>query len=262
MTRLPNSGSQPAFQACQYKFAAHIRDPKRAERPAGVEDRRMGIYRELLYNNVQDIMASSFPVLRMLLSEDAWHRLMRDYFARHKAHTPLFPQMPQEFLRYLETERDGDSGDLPFLRELAQYEWVGLALSIDTRELDTGDVDTGGDLLAGVPVLSPLAWPLAYRYPVHRIGPEFQPRDPPAQPSYLLVYRNRADDVGFLEINPVTARLLELIAGARPPSGEQALLCIADELNHPAPEVVVNGGLEILQDLKGRDVILGIGRGT
>ncbi len=146
----------------------------------------MGIYRQLFYNNVQGLTAGSFPVLLELLSDNAWHRVMRDYFARHRARTPLFSQMPQEFLRYLETERDGCFGDLPFVRELAHYEWVKLALSIDTREMDTDRVDTGGDLLAGVPVVSPVAWPLVYRYPVHRIGPAFQPRDPPAQPSYLL----------------------------------------------------------------------------
>ena len=253
----PNIDRRPDFMARQYAFAAHIRDPQGAAPPEDVEDRRMRIYRELFYNNVQDFMASSFPVLRELYSDDHWHDLIRDYFARHRAHTPLFLQMPQEFLRYLESERGEHPEDPPFLWELAHYEWVELALSIDPREIGFDGVDVEGDLLTGIPVLSPLAWPLAYRYPVHRIGPEHRLREAPEQPTYLVVYRDRSDDVGFLEINPVTARLLELFSSEDPPAGAEAFRRIAAELDHPKPEVVREGGLQILEDLRGRDVVLG-----
>ena len=33
-------------------FAAHIRDPENQAGPAGVEDRRMDIYRQLFFNNI------------------------------------------------------------------------------------------------------------------------------------------------------------------------------------------------------------------
>ncbi len=257
MPGLPNRNSRPAFMERQHAFAAHIRDPQRVAPPEDVEDRRMRIYRELFYNNVQDFMANSFPVLRELYSDGDWHALIRDYFACHRAHTPLFLQMPQEFLRYLESERGERPEDPPFLWELAHYEWVELALSIDTREIENDGVDAEGDLFTGTPVLSPLAWPLAYRYPVHRIGPEHQPREAPDQPTYLVAYRDRTDDVGFLEMNPVTARLLELFSSEDPGTGAEALRRIAAELGHPKPEVVIEGGLQILADLRSRDVVLG-----
>ena len=73
-----------------------------------------------------------------------------------------------------------DAGDPPWLAELAHYEWVELALQIaERRRLPPHDPD--GDLLDGVPVLSPLAWPLAYRWPVHRIGPDSSPSAPPTR---------------------------------------------------------------------------------
>lgn len=247
----------PEFVRRQYQFAAHLRDPERNPAPADVEDRRMGVYRDLFFNNVREFLAGTFPVLRRIHDDAAWGALMRDYFARHQAHTPLFLQMPQEFLRYLEEERGERDGDYPFLWELAHYEWVELALSVDTREPDEAPADPDGDLLAGVPVLSPLAWPLAYRFPVHRIGPELLPEAPPEQPTYLVVYRDRADAVGFLEVNPVTARLLELLQGEAPPTGRAALEDIAAALAHPQPEVVVEGGLAILRDLRAKDIVLG-----
>ena len=250
------------FADLQYAFAAHIRDPEAAPRPADVEDRRMGVYRELLFNNVREFLAGTFPVLHQLYDEEGWSRLVRDYFARHRARTPLFLQMPREFLGYLDDERGERPGDPPFLRELAHYEWIELALSVDPREPAAGagdgpPPDPDGDLLEQVPVLSPLAWPVAYRWPVHRIGPDYSPAEPPEQPTYLMVYRDRDDQVGFLEMNPVTARLVELLGAEASATGRAILAGIAAELGHPRPEVVIAGGLDILRDLRSRDIVVG-----
>ena len=59
--------------------------------------------------------------------------------------------------------------------------------------------------------VSPLAWPLRYRFPVHRIGVDFQPVATPAAATWLIVYRDRGDRVGYLESNPATTRLLALL---------------------------------------------------
>jgi hypothetical protein len=244
----------------QFEFAAHIRDPDNAPAPAGIEDRRMKIYRELFYNNLRDLLGRSFPVLKRILGEDAWDGMVRDWLRHHRAQTPLFLELPQEFLAYLQHERPATAGDPPFMLELAHYEWVELALGIDEREIVDDALDAAGDLLEGCPVLSPLASALAYTWPVHRISPDYQPAEPPAEPTRLLVYRDRRDEVGFIEINLVTARLLELLevpAGERR-SGRDCLLQIAAELGHPEPETVVGGGLEILAGLRKRDVIIGV----
>ncbi len=252
----------PDFIRKQFEFAAHIRDPGENPRPAEVEDRRMAIYRDLFFNNVEGFLANGFPVLRKLLPDHQWLALARDFFARHRSHTPLFAEISREFLDYLQNERGLHPEDPPFLGELAHYEWVELALSIsdaDPRE-SLESTDPNGDLLAGVPVLSPLAWNLSYHYPVHRIGPDFQPDEQPAEPTHLVVYRNREDAVVFLEINPVTQRLLQLAKENPDSTGLELLGAIASELNHPNPGVVIEGGRQLLHDLRGRDIILGTRR--
>jgi uncharacterized protein len=245
------------FKRVQYAFAAHLRDPTRHPAPPDVEDRRMKIYRELFYNNVEDFIAGAFPVLRSLYDDAAWHRMLRDYFARHRAHTPFFHRIAEEFLQYLQDERAPQPEDPPFLLELAHYEWVELALSVSEEDINTAGIDPDGDLLDGVPMLSPLAWTLAYRYPVHRLSPAFRPTEPPAQPTYIVVYRDRSDIVGFLEINAVTARLLQLLEQQPGRSGREQLQAVAAELGHPRPEVVIEGGREMLEGLRRRDIILG-----
>jgi hypothetical protein len=254
------AAAESGFRAVQRAFTAHVRDPQGAAAPADIEDRRMGIYRDLLYNNVESFLANSFPVLRKIHDDLRWHALIRDYFRTHRAHTPMFPRMPREFVQYLEGERGAVDGDFPFLAELAHYEWVEIALSFDPRDLDFTGVDPDGDLLAGKPVASPLAWPLAYQFPVHRIGPDFLPASAPETPTYVVVYRDREDRVGFLELNPVTARLLELIREEGGISGHDLLLQIAGELRHPAPETVVEGGRRALQELRDKDIVLGVRR--
>lgn len=245
------------FTAYQRAFAAHIRDPRTHPAPADLEDRRMAIYRELFFNNVDGFISNAFPVLHSLYTEADWSALVRSFFARHRAHTPLFLEIPREFLEFLQHEYASADPDPPFLLELAHYEWAELALSVADVDVDLGAVKRDGDLLAGRPVLSPLAWLLRYEFPVHRIGPQFRPTAPPVQPTYLMMYRDLDDEVQFLELNPVTARLIELLSEDDDRTGRQLLEQITRELQHPQPEVVMHGGASTLEDLRERTVVLG-----
>lgn len=242
----------------QEKFAGHIRDPDRREPPSGIENRRMHVYRRLFFNNIDSLLTNNFPVLRSLYAETDWRRLVRDFYAEHRCQTPLFPEVAKEFLRYLQDHRGKRDGDPPFMLELAHYEWVELALTIDEREHSDVPADRDGDLLEGRPVLSPLAWPLSYRFPVHRIGKSFQPAEPPTDPTHLLVYRNRQDEVRFMTLNDVTRLLIDVLGDDSADSGRASLLRVAEAIGHSRPERVVEAGAAVLQDLLERDVLLGV----
>lgn len=251
--------AMPDFARVQRAFAAHLRDPDHNPPPADIEPRRLQVYRDLIFNNIAQFVRTGFPVLCGLLGAARVDRLVRDFIARHRAETPYFLEISREFLVYLQQEYEPEAGGPDYLVELAHYEWVELALDIAATELPRVGIDPAGDPLRGRPVLSPLAWSLCYTYPVHRLGPAFQPVAPPPEPTYLVVYRNRADQVKFLEINAVTARLLQLLMPGSGPemTGEQALCAIADELRHPDPAAVVAGGSAVLVELQALDVVLG-----
>lgn len=251
---------EPGFQTLQHAFAAHLRDPEHQPAPEGLEERRLQIYRDLFYNNIEGFLTSGFPVLRSLMTPEQWQALARDFLARHRCKTPYFLEIGQEFLVYLEQERLPAASDFPFLLELAHYEWVELALSISDDEPDPARFDAEADLLDGIPLLSPLAWPLAYRFPVHRIGPGFIPQEPPPEPSFLVVYRDADDRVHFMAVNPVTARLLEQLQEGKEITGRELLMHMATELAHPAPEQLLLAGAETLRDLQKRGILLGTRR--
>lgn len=252
--------TEPGFKQHQYDFTAHLRDPEHHPAPQGIEERRIGIYRDLLYNNVEGFIASSFPVLRSIYSDENWQRMVRDFFARHKSSSPYFLEISQEFLDYLQSEHEPQPEDPQGLLELAHYEWVELALMVSDETVDLDMIDPNGDLLSGHPILSPLAWPLAYQYPVHKMGPDYLPDQPPSQPTYLIVYRNRLDEVKFLEINPVTARLINLLQENPEITGELALDQIVREMDHPNRDIVIQGGLSALQELQGYGILLGVSK--
>jgi len=252
-----------ALAKLQTSFAAHIRDPQSVAAPDGIEDRRMAIYRDLFFNNIKGFMSSNFPVLKSLFSDADWNVLCRDFYREYRCHTPLFPELPREFLKYLQDHRQGHEQDPPFMLELAHYEWVELALSLDETELDEIEVDEDGDLLNGVPVLSPLAWPLSYSYPVHRIRADFQLHEKPPEPTHLLVWRQQDFSIRFMQLNATSQLLLQTMKDQqnmkdqRQNTGLELLNTVAELINHPKPEVVIEGGKALLNDFKTKGVILG-----
>ena len=250
----------PEFQRKQYEFAAHIRDPEKNPAPGNIEDRRMAVYRELFYNNLLKLLGGTFPVLKKLHPQEKWRQMIRQFMVQHRAQTPYFLQVPGEFLNFLENEYEMGDDDFPFLLELAHYEWVELAISVSEQSNDDLDVDPNGDLLAGVPVKSKLADAYAYHYPVHRIAEDFIPKEPGAQPTYLVVYRQANDDLGFMELNPVTARLLEMIHNNSEATGRELLAQLATEISYPDPDALIAHGAVALQEMKDAEILLGVAR--
>jgi uncharacterized protein len=254
----------PALREQQFALAQHLRDPRAAPAPAGIDERRLRVYRDLLYNNIQSLLAGNFPVIRKTLGDDRWQALVRDFHARHRARTPLFPEIGREFIAFVERRASEDADDPPWLPELAHYEWVELALQIsDAAVPPHKPADEGGrtppqDLLDGIPVVSPQAWPLAYRWPVHRIGPDHQPTAPPDAPTLLLVRRDAGGDVRFAQLSPLAFRLLELLAANMQHSGRELLQALADEAGVADIETFVTEGAALLATMHADGTIPGV----
>jgi len=241
----------------QHIFTQYVRDPENSPIPEDIEPRRMSIYADLVFRNIKSFIANSFPVLRQVIHDDEWHIILRGFVKKHISKTPYFPKLPLEFLNYLEQEQAEIK--LPeFCIELAHYEWIEISLLFDPREISFENVDRNGDLLKGIPALSPLVQPLIYQWPVHKISSDFIPKEKPKQPIYLLVYRDQHYEIGFVELNQIAAKLIEELQRKSNKTGEQILQQIAGQLKHLDPNIVMKGGSEVMQNLKNRDIILGV----
>lgn len=243
------------FQRIQYGFTARLRDPDTHAVPAGVEPRRMAVYERLIYANVDQFLSNAFPVLKKLLSTSGWQQEVRGFLRQHRASSPFFQDISAAYVDWLES-RPVEQLPLPFAAELAHYEWAELALAISDEVPDWPHIDPQACLADSAPVVSPTVWCLRYRYPVHRIGPGFQPSAPDADTVHLIVLRDQADRVRFMRSNALTHVMLETFRRARLPARD-VLQGLAEMLNEGSADALVQSGLATLEHLRDNDVILG-----
>jgi len=241
------------FKSKQAEFSAYIRNPDKNPCPSDVKPERMQVYRDLFFNNVESFLSSNFPVLHSLFTEDTWQKLVQDFFENHPSTTPYFSEIPEEFLLYVQNERTASETDFPFLLELAHYEWVEMALSVSTDVLPTTNTSHQTLQLESTISLSALAWPLVYQYPVHKISPDYLPFQAPETPSYLVVYRDREDEVNFIELAAMSFQLLQ-------PLQEQGVITVEAYLAKVLPanshEPLQSMAIEALQQFVDKHIVL------
>lgn len=241
------------LQAQLHALAAHVRNPATQPGPPGIEDRRLAVYRELVLNNLAGLLGNGFPVIRATLGEAAWAALVRRFLVEHACHTPLFPALGGEFVGFL-AEAPVDPAR-PWLAELAHYEWA--EADLQSSDAPMPPHDPAGDLLDGVPLLSPLAWPLAYRWPVDRIGPGHQPTDPPAAPTLVLLRRAACGEVRFSMLSPLLYQLLASIAANQDLGGLALLRALAAGVGHADAEAFIDEARPMLARLREEGVVPG-----
>lgn len=255
----------------QQAFARHLRDPEQDALPEGIPASRAKIYQDLLFNNVCGFINTCFPVCKSIIASEMWQLLLRGFFRDWRAHSPYFHEIPREFLSYLEALMDGSVGGrvgrgggestegslantLPaFIQELAHYEWV--ELEADTAAATVPQPNEVRLTLDSVIYANPVLYVLAYRWPVHQICDEFQPNEGDlAQPTYIAVYRNVNHKVEFVELNPATAHLLQLIQ-AGPLTVEQLVAEMAAAMPQFSSEQLGSFILEIIQQFIQQNIL-------
>ncbi|GGA70024.1 DUF2063 domain-containing protein [Neiella marina] len=243
------------YQQQQRAFAAHIRDPDGQPAPEGIESRRLAVYRRLVFNNIKGFVEEAFPVLWKLWGDDKLEREVSNFMVQHRSESPYFIDIAEEFLDYLIQQRQPQADDPAFLVELAHYEWIEFEVAFCSPS------QLHKTLAEGVPsadtplAVADTARVLQYQFPVHQIRPDFQPQQATEQGVFLVVYRNMDDDVKFLEINAVTARLLQFVSEGPGISVTE----LGDQLTALMPQVprqqVQSGLNDILVELGQRGIV-------
>lgn len=245
--------AEPRFRALQRAFSAHLRDPEGTPRP-DLPERGLEVYRHAVYANIERFMHDNFPRVAEVLGEPAWRAMVRDYLVRHVSRTPLFVELPDEFLAYLGYERDAPD-DPPFLYELAHFDWLENVLASDGREIHEGSCVNPDQLLHQPLAINPVHRVERYTWPVHAVNATFMPDAVPMRPSLLVAFRDRQDEFRVLDLNPVALALFEGVRGGRP--ANEILDEIATALAHPDPAEVFDGGAQLLKRWLELGLVLG-----
>jgi hypothetical protein len=211
----------------------------------------MAVYREGVFNNIFESASVCFPVCQATLGKNDWRNIVKKFVSNHHASSPLFRNIPHELVKFLE-----DDSKIPdYIKQLAHYEWVELAVSaLQTKATAKKTIlSETTDLLNEIPVLTPAHMLLQYDYPVQKISAQFKPEQ--TESTYLLVFRNELFDVNFVELNPMTYALLHTVLQGM--SGKQALTYLAKQIQHPNPETIIEFGHGVLKDLVQQQAIIG-----
>ena len=255
------------FQAYQQAFTAHIRDPKTQPRPKGVAKARIAVYEEIVFTNLFDAVSACFPIAQKVFGKRAWLSLVKSFLRNHSANSPFFRKIPEEFLSFLAQKNHTETNDLPdYFFSLCHYEWVELAVASSDKVLDLAWLDNEISVINSNAFDRKIAFTasmqlLSYDYAVHTISPRKKPKQ--AIKTHLLVYRNKVDAVKFIELNEITFQLLSFLNGDELIDSltvRQALLKIAEALSHPEPNHILAFGLEILEDLRKQEILVGVYR--
>jgi hypothetical protein len=247
----------PSFQMYQKEFTAYIRDPINQPRPNGVIAKRMDVYKEIVFNNLFESVSACFPVAQKVLGKRSWLRLTHDFLKEYSSNTPIFRKIPEEFLSYLDKRCTLEHSKLPpYLPSLCHYEWIELKVSTLNVSINLQrELNPTGNLLEHQIALTPTLQLLNYDYAVQKISGRHKPKKKVS--TQLLVFRNTELIVKFVELNSMTYRLIVLLQQTGI-TGKQALTIISDEIGSQPLEIILQFGLEILEDLKNQGIIIGV----
>ncbi|WP_158967469.1 DUF2063 domain-containing protein [Paraglaciecola sp. L3A3] len=244
-----------SLKQAQMDFVAHIKNPDENPYQGNIEDRRLQIYRELFFNNVEGFISSAFPVLKSVYSQQDWQQLVRIFFAEHQCLSPYFIDISKEFVDYLSSEYELTKNDPVFMQELAHYEWLELDVSVRISS-QTLSPWNGTDLVSHVS-MSELASLVSYQYPVHQISSDFQPTDS-SEIVYLVVYRDIEDEVHFTLVNQVTAHLINIIQNVASISTLQLVEKMSLAMPQLNQQQVSDSLQQVLRQLLGQHILLPI----
>ncbi|MHC8320977.1 HvfC family RiPP maturation protein [Pseudomonas sp. GB2N2] len=239
----------------QNTLGLYLRDPEHCAPPEGMDVARAQVYRDLIFNNLSMLLRGTFPVLIKILGDEHWRTLVRIFLRDYRARTPKFGEIAEEFVGFLAAQPAAlnDGPWPPFMVELAHYEWVEMALQ--QSEAESLPVSDAGLLLDRPLQVSPLAWPLAYAWPVQWVGPDVQPETPPAQPTLLLVRRVEDWSVKFSELSPLAWRLLQRIGEFNQLNGREQLEGLAVEAGATGSQDFIDSGAALLRQMHGEGVV-------
>ena len=193
----------------QSALASYCRTGKKKAIP-GVNKDNISQYRRLVFDIIDDMLQSAYPLTHDLLSHKEWNQLAKEFLSNHSCSSPQVWYMPKELHEYLAALPNHPLlTQYPYLLELLWFEWLEVELYMmadkTTSYRSSGNVDT--DLL----VLNPESHFEHFTYPVHlKNAVDIIPTD---QANYYLA-AHRIPTTGavlFTSLSPALLYMLELL---------------------------------------------------
>ncbi|HXB40899.1 MAG TPA: putative DNA-binding domain-containing protein [Bacteroidia bacterium] len=219
-----------------------------------VNQKHVKHYRRLVYNIIDDILESAFPVFFEFASDEMWDEMVNTFFSKHNCRTPHVWKVPGEFYEYACKENWKEKHKIPFLEDLLLFEWI--EMDIHTMKDETIPAyKKEGDWNKSIVILNPEYRILTTQYPVHTTPPVYLNEKTKGQ-YFILIYRlPETGSIQFLDISVLYALTIEKI------EEEKTIPALVDELqtifNFPDKTEAQNHIISFLEDLTQKGFVLG-----
>lgn len=220
----------------------------------GVRDRHVARYRELVYNVVEDILLSAYPLTHDLLSSSEWEDLVNRFLSSHSCRSPQVWKMPKELYAFVKKQGTPLLIQYPFLVQLLYFEWLEVELFMmeDRKARHTTSGNTETDAL----VLNPEHFLRHFHYPIHlKKAKDITSRD--KGDYYLVLFRHpETGNVQFIDLSPALVYLVEQLA-EHPASAEELTNKVCEALQIPLLEDTASTILKFIHRSLENKLILG-----
>ncbi|MGB0895441.1 MAG: DNA-binding domain-containing protein [Parashewanella sp.] len=242
------------FADIQNEFMDYIRDPSNPL-PDNIPLKRMLVYRDLFFNNVDGFVSNAFPVLKTLYKEDEWTTLVQNFFVNHDCSTPIFLEIAEEFLLFLQTEYQPTKTDPIFMLELAHYEWLELVVSIAQKQRFLKPLSEE-QIASAQLCLSDYARVAQYSFDVQHISEDYQPTEPLEVPQFFCVFRDDEEEVSFLNLTPLSAQVLSYIDQSGGTTFSELTSWLADLYPQMETEAIMQGCHQLLSQMSEKEIVM------
>ena len=166
---------------------------------------RLLAYRELARMGLTEPVEDMFPITKALLGgEGVWDDCLNTFLKARCVASPHYRDIAPAFLGWL-VETGWGQPRWPFLAELVHFELLEVLVSRFPDRGAPAGLRAEPSPSARI-VLAPPTQLVAYGHAVHRASEE-EPV-PPAEPTFLLAYRDTGGAYQLMELNDATAALL------------------------------------------------------
>lgn len=176
-----------------------------------VIEKNLPYYRRLVFNVVEDMLRTAYPLTFELLGKKEWLKITEEFFACHACTSPQVWYMPKEFFEYLSQRKDHPlHKQYSFLTELLWFEWLEVEMYM--MEDKTTDYSPTGNIATDALIVNPETHLQHFYYPVHLTNArEISEGD---KADYFLSLHRDPDngEIIFTSLSAALLRCLELLA--------------------------------------------------
>ncbi len=217
---------------------------------------RLALYRRLIRNNLTGVTEKMLARTRARLNArgGAFDTSFDAYLAECGPRTHYLRDVPREFLAWVEPRWRADRDVPAWAIDLAKHELVEFEIAAARERDETPDV-TDVALDRALVLTEPLRL-MRYSFAVHELSADEDDRaEPAARATTLLVHRDTAHAVRFLDLTPLAAAIVaRLLDGA---TLGDAVSGACKDVGTVTSDVVVADVARLLADLGERGILLG-----